>query len=313
MALDVQLATYIATVALNLALAVAVGAAMTALWLANGLTAWSAAQVRGLRPVGIGAILVALAALGALLPFVSASMAEVPVAEAGEAIGAMLTESHFGMAWAIGMGALVVALLASANPASGRWLHTFAMFNLIALAVALYTRSMVSHAAADGDLSLAVIIDWIHLCVISVWVGEVFIAAFGTLSMRVPVHSADHAEVARYVENLSSSATFALVGIFGTGIVSAWHNLGSIEGLTGNAYGSVMLFKLVLVVLAVLLGGFNRFIVMPSLLAGLRERHSDPAKPLQRFTLYLRVEAIVLLAVLVAAAILSATSPPVAA
>jgi putative copper resistance protein D len=240
-------------------------------------------------------------------------MAEVPVTAAAEAMGAMLTESHFGMAWAIGMGALVLAMLASAVQASRQWLRTVAMFNLLALAIALYTRSMVSHAAANGDLSLAVIIDWMHLCLISVWVGAVFIAAFATLGRRVPVHSADRAEVARYVENLSSSATFALVGIFATGIFSAWHNLGSIEGLTGNAYGSVMLFKLVLVVVAVLLGGFNRFMVMPSLLAGLRERHSDPAKPLQRFTLYLRVEAIVLLAVLVAAAILSATSPPNAA
>ncbi len=310
MAFDLQLAICIATVALNLALAIAVGAAKTALWLANGMVAWSVAQARVLQPVRIGASVAALAALGALLPFVSAFMAEVPLAEAGEAMAAMLTESHFGMAWAIGMGALGLAVLASALPASRPWLRTVAMFNLLALAVALYTRSMVSHAAADGDLSLAVVIDWMHLCLICLWMGDVFIAAFGTLGTSVPVQSGDHAEVAKYVEHLSSSATFALAGIVATGVFSAWHNLGSIEGLTDHAYGSVMMCKLALVAIAVLLGGFNRFFVMPSLLAGLRERDAGSSRPLQRFTRILRVEAMVLLAVLVAAAILSATSPP---
>ncbi len=313
MALDVQMAIYVATVVLNLSLAMAVGAVLAALWLAKGTTVWSAAQLRRVRPVRIGATLAALAALGALLAFVSASMAEVPIADAGEAMGAMLADSHFGVAWAIGMGALVAAALASAVPASKQCLRTVALLNLIALAVVLYTRSTVSHAAAQGDLSLAVIVDWMHLCLISVWVGDVVIAALATLGGLDTNHMDDRAEVARYVENLSSSATFALVGIFATGVFSAWHNLGGIAGLTGNAYGSVLLLKLGLVVLAVFLGGFNRFIVMPSLLADLREPHADAAKPMRRFTFNLRLEAAVLLAVLVAAAILSASSPPASA
>ena len=313
MAFDVQLAIYSATVMLNLALAVAVGAAMAALWLANGATAWSSAQLRRVRPVRIVATVVAIAALGSLLPFVSASVAEVPVAEAGEAMGAMFAESHFGLAWKVGMGALLAAALAAAVPASGQRLRTLPLVNLLALAAALYTRSMVSHAAADGDLSVAIVVDWMHLCLISVWVGEVFIAGFLSLNGTVPDHGAGRAKAACYVENLSSSATFALAGIFATGLFSAWHNLGGIAGLAGNTYGSVLLFKLALVALAALLGGGNRFIVMPSLLAGLREPHAGAPEALRRFRFILRVEALVLLAVLVAAAILSATPPPSAA
>jgi putative copper resistance protein D len=312
-AFDVQTAIFCATVALNLALAVAVGAALAALWLANGTTAWSAAQLRRVRPLRIGATVAAIAALGSLLPFVSASMAEVPVAAAGEAIAAMLAESHFGLAWTVGMGALLAAALAAAVPVSGHSSRPVALVNLLVLAVALYSRSMVSHAAADGDLSVAIVIDWMHLCLISVWVGEVFIAGLVTLNGMVPEHAAGRAEVARYIEGLSSSATFALAGIFATGLFSAWHNLGGIAGLAGNVYGNVLLFKLALVALAALLGGFNRFIVMPALLAGLREPHGGAPKALRRFTLNLRIEAIVLFAVLVAAAFLSATPPPTSA
>ena len=309
MVFDVQMAIYGTTVALNLSLSVAVGAVLAVLWLARETTAWPVAQLRNVRPVRIGATFAALVAMGLLLPFVSASIAEVPLFEAGEATGAMLTESHFGMAWAIGMGALVAAASTALVP-SKQWMRSLAVLNLIALAVALYTRSMVSHAAADGDLSLAVVVDWIHLCLTSVWVGEVFLSALVTLRGRVPAHAADRAQVARYIENLSSSATFALVGLFATGVFSAWHNLGSVAALTGHSYGSLLLLKLGLVALAVLLGGLNRFIVMPSLLAGLRAAHADAAAPLRRFTLNLRIEALVLLAVLIAAAFLSATSPP---
>lgn len=312
MSFDVQMAIYCATVALNLALAVAVGAAIAGLWLANGTTAWAAAQRRRLPSACIGATATAFVALGSLLPFVSASMAEVPVAQAGQAIGAMLTESHFGMAWTVGMGALLVAVLAASVPAK-RHGRAVASVILLALAVALYTRSMVSHAAADGDFSVAIVVDWVHLILISVWVGEVSIAGFITLSGLIAEPSVERAEAARYVENLSSSATFALVGIFATGLFSAWHNLGGVAGLTANAYSSVLLSKLFLVALAAVLGGFNRFIVMPSLLTGWRALHAGVEPRLRRFRLVLQIEAIVLLAVLIAAAILSATPPPTAA
>jgi putative copper resistance protein D len=59
--------------------------------------------------------------------------------------------------------------------------------------------------------------------------------------------------------------------------------------------------KLALVAIAVALGGFNRFAVMPSL-----------PRAWPRFVRVLRVEAAVLLAVLVAAALLANGEPPAA-
>ena len=307
------MAIYVATVVLNLSLAVAVGAALAALWLADATAPWSAAQLRRVRPVRLGASAAAIVASSLLLVFVSALMAEVDVAEAGEAVRAMLTESHFGLAWAVAMGALVAAALASAFPASGRWLRTVALVNLLLLGVVIYTRSMVSHAAADGDLSLALIVDWVHLCLVAVWVGAVLVAAFVTLGSALGEHAADRAQAAQYIKKLSSSATVALAGIFATGLFSAWHNLGSIAGLTGNAYGNLLLVKTGLVVFAVMLGGWNRFVGMPPLLASLRSRDAASAPTLGRFRRILRIEAAVLFAVLVIAAVLSATSPPTSA
>jgi putative copper resistance protein D len=289
MAFDLQLAVTGATVVLDLALALAVGAAMASVWLANGASAWSRSRLGMIRPVRLGAIAIAVVAMGLLLLFESALMAEVPLTEAGAAARSMLMETHYGMAWAL------------------------ALLNLFALGVFLYSRSMVSHAAANGDVSIAAVADWIHLCLISVWVGEVCIA--GLLALAAPAGGvvADRAEAASYVESLSLSATLALAGIVATGLFSAWRNLGSIAGLSGNSYGSVLLVKLALVALAVLLGGFNRFVVRPALLADLRRVDESGSLSQRRFARVLRIEAVVLLAVLVAAAVLSSTSPPTAA
>lgn len=77
--------------------------------------------------------------------------------------------------------------------------------------------------------------------------------------------------------------------------------------MIGNQYGAALLVKLVLVAVAVLLGGYNRFFVMPSLISAL------PAPAVRRFTLILRLEAAVLLGVVIVTAVLSSTPAPIAA
>jgi putative copper resistance protein D len=114
----------------------------------------------------------------------------------------------------------------------------------------------------------------------------------------------DRHDCAAYLKSLSRSATIALGGIFATGMFSAWHNGGSAGALTGSAYGLTLIVKITLVLAAAMLGGFNRFFVMPKLIASLADG--------RQFTLILRVEAAVLLGALTLAAILSSTPPPAA-
>jgi putative copper resistance protein D len=72
----------------------------------------------------------------------------------------------------------------------------------------------------------------------------------------------------------------------------------------------VLLAKLLLVGAAIGLGGVNRLFVMPTLLARLQEAVQTAPNPQRRFVHVLRMEALVLLLVLVAAAILSGTPDP---
>jgi putative copper resistance protein D len=220
----------------------------------------------------------------------------------------MLRSTHLGHAWAIGMAALVLAT-AGAFMRSGRD-AVAALPTLAALAVFWYTRSMVSHAASEGDLSLPLLADWIHLGLISLWVGEVLIAGGIMLRRGADTVAADRRARAAYVASLSASATLALAGIFVTGLYASWRNLGGLGNLLGNPYGNTLVAKLLLVGAAALLGGFNRFAVMPPWLARESAGAAAPAQLPRRFRRVLQVEALVLLAVVAAAAWLASTSPP---
>jgi putative copper resistance protein D len=307
---DLALAQRAATVAFNLAVALMVGTNAAASWLRRGASDWSSGQRPRLRRAMFGALALAVPAYFAILWLEAASMAEVPVGDAYPAVQSVLTATHYGVAWTIGAAALLVAAICSAVGETGRKAAWLPPLRLAALAVVLYSRSMVSHAGAGGDVSWAVAIDWTHLVLVSLWLGEVLVAGAITLRRLPAADLADGRDRARYIEALSRTATIALAGIFATGAASAWRGLGGFENVLGNPYGTTLLIKIGLVLCAAALGGVNRFTVMPSLLAQLRKDPAAGRALSRRFALVLHIEAILLAAVLAAAAFLSSTPPP---
>ena len=309
---DLAFAQRVAVVVLNLSVSVLVGAGAATLWLRRAGSPWAAGMLLRLRRAMLACFAAAMASYIAVLWLEAASMAEVPVAEAFPAVQAVITETHFGYAWMLGAAALVVVAITAALRLNAVAASPATVIRLAALGLFLYSRSIVSHAGAAGDFTWAVAVDWVHLVLISVWVGEVIVAGLITLRREPVPGQENRVECARYVEALSTSATVALVGIFVTGVLSAWRGLGSPDQVFGNPYGTMLLIKVGLVLCAATLGGMNRFVVMPALLARLRGARVPEPGPARRFALVLQVEAIILLAVIVAAAILSSTPPPTA-
>lgn len=311
---DLALAQRAVTVILNLSLTVLVGTSAAMLWLRTKASPWAAATLPRLRAALLGACGTAILAYFAILWVEAASMAEVPLPDALPAIRSVITGTHFGLAWMIGAAALLVTAAVSATPLRVQTRLPVAAVRIVAVGVLLYSRSMASHAGAVGDFTWAVAVDWVHLVLISMWVGEVIIA--GLLTLRSPPGNTaeSRSDCAAYVQALSHSATVALVGIFVTGGLSAWRVLERPADLVGNPYGTTLIIKVGLVLCAAALGGFNRFVVMPSLLSSLTQpsqaRADADADAGKRFARVLQIEALVLLAVLIAAAFLTSTSPP---
>lgn len=303
MAFDLLAAQRGATVALNASVALFAGACLALHWLRPSASAWAGLRVRRLGRWSAGAIMAALFANVAVLWLEAASMAGVPVADAGGAVRLVLASTHYGLAWAVGAVALVFAAVV-ALLAARRLPNMLPVF--VPLAVFWYAQAMSGHAADEGDFSLFMAVYAAHLALISLWVGDV-LAGLAVLAGGVPDDA--RADRAAYLQSLSGSATFALAGIFATGLYLAWHIVGSVANLFGNPYGNALLAKLALVGVAAALGAVNRFFVMPPLLA---PQAAGPAAvaAARRFRRVLCIEALVLLAVLVVAAILGSSVPP---
>jgi len=294
----------------NLGFAVLVGALLSDTWLKRKPSTWQAS---------ISATLARLFRTAALAAFIAslvyfwihcAIMADVPLPEAWPAVQSMLRETEFGHAW----GATAVMLLTVIALSFGSW-HgrrtTRRMALWVAITAAALGRSHGGHPIDAGPFSLPVLVDWVHLLAISAWVGLVVVSALIVMPRLAQATLVDRLNGADYVQSLSDAATYALVTLFVTGAYNGWHLVGAPENLLGAYYGKVLILKLAFVFVAAALGGHNRYFEMPQLLAALRHPSaSDGSRLIKRFTMVLRVESVVLLAVLVAAAVLVASALP---
>ncbi len=252
-------------------------------WLTGSLLArrWLAgAPAAHLDRTDIAAALASLAGSFFALWAATAMMGDVGLGEALTLLPAMMVQTAYGQAGVAAMAAAAVLLVTPHRA----WAVRVVMLALFALA-----RASVSHAGEHGLASVAVGVEWLHLVLIGVWLGAVAVAAWAVR----PSH-------ASYLAALSMAATVALAGIVITGVFNVWQRIAAPEQMLSNPYGLALTAKLMLVGVAVLLGAYNRFIGFPG-------AAQDQGK---RALTVLRIESLVLLAALAAAAVLTSQPPP---
>ncbi|MDE2147208.1 MAG: CopD family protein [Burkholderiales bacterium] len=300
-------------VAADAGLALGLGALASRLWLRGGDSPWAqqvAARAQAALRAGLA---LAAVASGGRLWFEAAAMAGPSIAQAGPMALTMAWQTHLGQAWLAGLAALAVAGAVAATQGVARGRGGALALAALALAVFAYTRSVVSHAGDAGDWSLPVAMNGLHQLLAALWLGLVLMAAL-RVATGAAVSPADRADAARWALALSTTATLALAGIAVTGLFNTWRAAGSaaqLPALLGSGYGRILLVKLALVGVAVAMGGYNRWRVMPGLLQGLAAATGGGgAAAHRRFTRVLRTEAVVLALVLVAAVVLGSSAPP---
>lgn len=233
----------------------------------------------------------------------AAVMSGSSFAEAGPAVTAVLTESHFGIAWSIGFTGALLATLSRLHARRG--LALFA----IGLVVWAAGKAAASHAADSGDFSVRETIHVVHLCATALWAGSVMVAA---VLLRDFSRTAGDAPVQRaaFCTDLSHLATTALVIVLITGIYNVTQDTAQATApIIGTAWGKLLSAKLACVAAAVALGGWNRMVVLPELRT--RAERNDPAYAAaqHRFDTWLCLEAVAMVAILAIAAVLGHTSP----
>ncbi|WP_395728992.1 copper resistance CopC/CopD family protein [Nakamurella sp.] len=146
--------------------------------------------------------------------------------------------------------------------------------------------ALVGHTRGYGPVLLVLTADLLHLTVAAFWLG-------GLVGLGLVVRSAGRAghgrpapsggrgvrpasatrtlprsrvEVAAVALSRFSTLAAALVAVLGVaGVLLAWRILGSWSALVDTGYGQALLVKLGLVVAALAVAGYNRFVVLPAI------------------------------------------------
>jgi putative copper resistance protein D len=265
-----------AVVALNAAFAWLVGSWLARRWLlASG--ALRASTEALLRSSDIFAAALGVVGTGAMLWASAAVMGGVSLQEAKDVVWQMLTMTSIGRAGYISFFAITLVLVIRALRSTAVWREWTV---LVALGLFAFVRASMG-----------------------AWTGLVAVSAWKT--MPTDAGQPDLNRLARYLDSMSAAAIVAVVAVFVTGLFNAWNRVGTVDNLFGNStYTTALLIKVGLVGAALILGGYNKFI-------GLALARGS-VHGLERVKFVLKVESIVLLVVLFAAAVLTSQQPPAA-
>lgn len=178
-----------------------------------------------------------------------------------------------------------------------------------------------SHSATAIDRLWGFTVDFLHIVAAGVWVGGLVVLAVVLPRLHSASDDSDSdllvGGIARRYSVLAlGGATFAV----GTGLtLASWH-VSAGEELTGTFYGTVLLVKLALIALALALGGYHRFILLPKLepqsstvlgrLLGRNAIRSDGGRVnlASRLTTTVRLEVVVLVCVLLLSGVLTSAA-----
>ena len=233
----------------------------------------------------------------------AAVMSDVPLFEAFSQVLAVLTESHYGMTWLVGLLGAVLAALASRG---GNLTGT--VITVAGLVIWAAGKAAASHAADTGDATPREVVHILHLCATALWAGSVIVTA--ATQRGLIRRETDPLAITRFLTSVSHLAAISLVVVLLTGISNVlWDTRGVRGQLMMLPWGQILSIKLVCVVLAILLGGWNRMVVLPDLHTQSRMQGTTFDAILSRFGRLLSVEAVVMLVILTIAAILGHTSP----
>lgn len=124
--------------------------------------------------------------------------------------------------------------------------------------VALAGFSLEGHTRALNRRRLAMIgSDVVHLSAAAVWLGGIVAL---TLAFRSTV---DAGRLAIVVRRFSNVALAAVAGVSASGVLMAWIVLPTAGELTSTGYGLALLLKVALVLVVLVLGAINRWLLVP--------------------------------------------------
>jgi len=248
------------------------------------------------------------------------AMSDASLGASVAAVPSVVMGTHLGWVLAARAVALVVAWLLVSERS-----QAFQVFVLLAVLGAASTLSLTGHAADWGDVTLSVAVDWLHAVAASAWTGGLIALALLAGQREAPW---SRESLAAVIPRFSRLAGLSLLAVAITGSYNTWTQLGGFSRLWSTTYGRVLVAKLSIVAVLVCLGAVARYALLPRLvpsyaargigarafrmarLVVLRRGHGAPSVPVEsRLVAYVKIEALVGLAVFACTAVLGEVTP----
>jgi putative copper resistance protein D len=260
----------------------------------------------------LGAALALLTATGlALLPVRVMDMGGGSAAETLSILPSVLRQTHFGHIWLLhllGLFILWIGRIASLRVRN----RAASAFMLIAIVATAFTYSASSHAADSGDFTLTEFNDWLHILSASLWGGSILASALFIFPVLARLPGEYRVLMGEATGRLSGFSAVALAIVLLTGIGNAATRLHGFDELARSTYGHVLVVKLILVFVMAGIGAANRFILLPKVRRWAAQSGSTDDRPVRRMVTAIRIDVVLVLLILCAAAVLIQSMPPAA-
>ena len=220
----------------------------------------------------------AVSVLGILLQGASAAGVSLWSSLKGAVIENTL-HSRFGEVWgarAIDWLALGLLLLATRVPRGKppRWVLGLLGLGCAYLAI---TPALAGHASIQSPTAIFFPSDVLHVLAASVWVGGIACLLLALPAATRELEPPDRTRLLLAVlTRFSPLALGAVIAIAITGVVQAYIDVRSVEGLLHSTYGALILIKVALLLVLIGLGWVNRERVIPALQADRAGRRARP-------------------------------------
>ena len=194
-------------------------------------------------------------------------MTDTPLRETGSIMHIFLLKTKYGRLGLLRTLFLIplILLIFACMRSPRRWKAltgaVFAMLLLISI-------SMSSHQAKEGYMKLPLYLDVLHISSISIWIGGIFFIRF-CYSFFIRDEGREFQEVfRRMITRFSDIATWAVYTAGVSGLILVFIRIKGLAQLTGTPYGMVLIAKVIIASIIFLLGGLNKFYLLPRLFSG---------------------------------------------
>lgn len=197
------------------------------------------------------------------LIFHASIMTETPLKEVFSILSPFLTKTKYGRFTVLRMifvGIIIILSLMSIM----RDTKGLTIFGILVSCCLLIVIAMSGHQGTKGYFTVPFYLDVLHLMAVSLWIGGLFFIRFCYTFFLEGAGAELWEQFCYLINRYSQIATYSVFLVGVTGLLLAYSNINDIAGLIGTRYGQVLLLKFLLVGILFLLGGINKFFIVPA-------------------------------------------------